>query len=847
MVYNIRFSKEKKKIMRVGKFPNAELAFGSSDDEIEISPAPPPPQSEHPGIKVLREIKSYVVHDKKRKLERASENNSEPEETPQWEALNFSPAQKKSWWNPLTRPTEAPKNKQTNNQPVPVVTDETKNLNNETGFGSGGPNRQGKLNDNKLLREKEMRFNLEIFKMLEKFYTANYQHANIVQMLPKPTVLRLDKETRGLIGTEFLQKVRYAIDPENGGRPDMAEENKEVAVPENKNADVGAPIFSLIYRERRDALRIFSMANKEDAFANNAIKIMQQGYFQRLEYSGASAVLLQFSREARLRILQSGIRDNPFSDALTARGISCASIIERAESFLYERVNKRLQSDDTLWIYKASTNKKKNYGFDKNAPEELKQLAVSGKNEDVMRHIFNKQPNKSKIVEEIFAHSPSPGLCWFHPDGIDNETLAEVLFQRSKNLNNETISYYSNILKTRHELFGPRMSLSYLLKHMTFGNKNFAQHLRYIEEEYPELFRMTIKFDSLVRDVGKENNIVKICLHAPKQGNERSAFLSFFPYAYDAEYSQSEVYHFNIPHTPRYNDDDLNVRLRALVATEMRRIAERAGTRKKQKINDPYARFDENTDPLLYWLYAYVPEDAVFFPGTFSTRACPLFTCNVFFDWNNISDEDGANTELVPILNNFSDTDKTEAKQLLYNQFFSLDFAKKILEFQNNGDADALLRKTNLEDMNTTDEINNELMPWYNSKIELSPEQKEHIFQKVRARAADIGRLALAHSVADIMWSFGQELRALDLGEEERAPGQKERLATDPELSNIFAGLTATIFERDKLRAAVGMSQWDRQNRTREISLRCEEQIAQIQRKLGDTPRFVLPAQYNFL
>lgn len=838
--------------MRAGKFPNAELAFGSSDEENDEPSAPPPtaPSSEHPGIKLLREIKSFIIHDKKRKPEETLENNSEKEAMPEWEALNFSPTEKKSWWNPLARQTEV-RTKQSIQNESENKQNTDKNLNNETGFGSGGPNRQGKLNDNKILRDKEMRFFLEIFKILEKFYENNYQNANIIQMLPKPTVLRLDKETRGLMGTEFLQKVRYAIDPENGGRPDMAEENKEIVLPENKNTDVGAPIFSTIYRERRDALRVFSMANKEDAFANNAIKVMQQGYFQRLEYSGASAVLLQFSREARLRILQSGIRDNPFSDALTARGISCASIIERAESFLYDRANKRLQSDDTLWIYKTSSIKKKNYGFDKSAPEQLKQLAVSGKNDDVMRYIFNSQSDIPKVIEEIFAHSPSPGLCWFHPDGLDDETLAEVLFQRIKNIlqiiNQKTASYYSNILKARFQLFGPRMSLSYLLKHVNFGIRNFAQHVRYIEEEYPELFRTTIKFDSLIRDVGKENNIIKICLHAPKQENLEDAYISYFPYAYDAVFSQSNLYHFNIWHRADERDvDNLDIRVRALAATEMRRIAERAGTRKKQKINDPYARFDENTDPLLYWLYSYVPEDAVFFPGIFSTQACPLFTCNVYFDWNNISDEDGANSNLVPILNNFSDADKTEPKEKFYTDFFYRNLTSDNINNVDNGNF-SIVNDTHLKEIfqNTT-EIN-DIKTWYEEPIALSSEQKEHIFQKVRARAADIGRLALAHSIADIMWSFGQELRALDLGEEERAPGQKERLATDPELSNIFAMLTATIFERDKLRAAVGMSQWDRQNRTREISLRCEEQIAQIQRKLGDTPRFVLPAQYNFL
>lgn len=745
------------------------------------------------------------------------------------------------------------------------------------------------------------------YEILARFYQNNYQEAHLIDMLPKPEAIALDLETYGLPGSDFLKKVRYALDPDNGGRFEMRTMPIDSSKTRGFKTGPDVSSHSVVIKARREMELQVSFARKNELLYVNEMEDIQTAYFWQLEYSGANSGLLQVARNARLRILQHGVRENPFTEAHVIRGASCADIIENAETYLYERVSEKLKQDASLWIYRTPGAHSLYREFLKTAPDSTKHLAVRAKNAEV-NDTFNLPPE----LRSMFANTQSPGLCWLHPEGLSDDALIELIFQRFKNtfkkptdVTDDHVDFIQTILSKRFELFGPRMSLLYILQHVNYGISNFARALKEIEMKYPELFMFSLEFDS--RQELPSNQFLKVRMHVPGPENEALMFYTYFPYLFRTQtnFGSEIIRHYNEwLQMPGANDSDLwskerdigplDEKIRWMVASEMRAVAERVSVKqkyeetdyitvdatelkamlemnedqeKKKKNNGPGLKKKvetemnfQNFDSLQYWLYGFSPDKTIFFPGAHRVQQRPKFTCNVFTDWESQDeaflqdfDETDRSDKIVlfsSMVNYFSEAEEYKYFHFVDDEVNGMDdFFEKMYEEKIIGgvtDEEILNLKPIIKDGKDENPDKEFLKNWFTDELNVTEDQRLMLIQKIHARASDIGRLAVAHSVAEAMWQFGQELRACDVSAEENASmGIQERLATIPELSTLFARLSATLYERDKMRSAIGTTQFERNARMREINMLSEDFVAQIQKKLGDTPRLTLPPYYN--
>lgn len=708
--------------------------------------------------------------------------------------------------------------------------------------------------------------------------------------------------TAGLPGTEFLRRLWYNLqtgEPFESSAGDLAA--PVVVAPPRTPVPAWLNTFALSTEDVARVGRDEVAAAYEDFKTRKELLGEALGdlfAFQALHGEGVAP--LDVARRASAEHAQRGVRDNPFVERLSA-GRDLRGMVGRAEDALRARVSARLQNDDDLWVFTARPAGAANIDpeVQLDAPGARFVSRAPPPVAEALDWLF-RGTNAPDAVKDLFGTQRAPATCWLHPDGLSVNGLYEVLRstgglrardkteQELQTRRQGRLNAAERLLRLRAETFRPRLSVPSLVAHAGITDATFAHEVDALLAAFPALFQLDFGLSEDNRSLFETNPYLSV-------SNEgvRDLRPTFDPYEWGPRFERNGAARYGGAHdAARGVDGTMDAKdvsdgfyyawaREALQRVEAARAPFRAGNREHpptrpnstgpvptgedealsgesngQRSSGAPTRNQEEEE-----------EAPAFGPPVAGAPEFKKFRVFLRVDGTK---EDAVQTylrsEAFNAENVKADALSSDNIKITYNKYDSNDFFRALLCCEMSRAATRA---------GATDEVRfwlyefrpeqHVLFPAEYFQVELGSVRwaawgryqtevfaalddangtlRRAVVRALQQRQHDIGRLAATMCAARALRAFAAELPAREMDHARARP--RERLATDPALSRLFADYVAAVREADQLRTDTTTS-FDRRGRMKQAALRCEELVCQLRRALGDLDgyEFALPAWY---
>lgn len=656
-------------------------------------------------------------------------------------------------------------------------------------------------------------FEMDFYDIIRSLYSELPMSEDMIDLLPTPTVQNVTQYMiDGLAGTEFLRRIWYGM----GSSEPFDEHNKppeeEGEVDEEGDGDTytndldnfnNEHIRSLkmVRTNARDIIR--SGQTEENDTYEKMVEIMTS-YYERQRKRGSSS-LNHYSLQMTIEYMQSGIKRNPFVDA--SPSINYRSMITRAEEILYSRMGASVQNDPTLWIFAYDNKRKrtrdnrmdkeKDRFLRKDISSHLSKYTTGKQNtNEHINMLFQNVDVTNKIALEIvqrisrtFYTQSNQIVCWSHPKGLTYYGLYCVLKYRSR---------LTTSVVTNEDVGGDTHVFNAIIQaQKKIARVEVAMSLLYLRHE---LYRPLITIPMIIA-----NSNINHIMFIEKLKMLKRMYPSLF---------QLDI---RIEEFGKYLTSEL------MVFMEIDNTALATYFPKPKFLNQRVdkLKFDINmSDETLKT--DYLNDD------------------DPFFEYMNKHMFATVCMEMSKLAEQEQETDEV---------LFWLYYKPETRIFFSRSTPDAVNLCPFTWNWSTDDDIQSEenckplitrLNTWSGAN------ERMEIYNFIRQRQLDIGRIAISHCVVDAIHEFSTELRARERNHAHDK--SDERLVTDPTLSALFSDYVVALHDNDRLRTDA-TTNYDRSYRLKQAGLRCEEIVSQLKRKLGDHAdyEYKLPDMYNFI